>query len=246
MLLPADIHEFLAGQKYSNALQIAFEFEEEDYKYRTQIDLLCDMAKDKKVVHLGCVDHNVETIKHKIKRKKWLHSRLCQSAERCHGIDIEPEGIRFIQEDLGFNDTSCIDIFSDQFANIAEGESWDYLFIPEVLEHIDSPSEFLRGIATRYSRNFEKIVITVPNGISQDNWKLARKGLEVINSDHRFWFSPFTLAKTVSAAGMVVEKILMCRHGTINWRALRRNRFYKKNPLLRNDILCVAHFTDLI
>ncbi len=242
MLIPAGIHPYLVGEKYSNALQIAFEFDDEDFKYRTQIDILCDMARGKKVVHLGCVDHNVDTIRHKIKRKKWLHSRLCQNAQRCHGVDIEAEGIRYIQEELGFNDTSCTDIFSDQFRNIAAGDSWDYLFIPEVLEHIDDPSGFLRNIAMHFSQFFEKIVITVPNGISQDNLKLAKKGYEVINSDHRFWFSPFTLAKTVNSAGIEVEKMLMCRHGTINWRALRRNRFFKKHPLLRNDILCIARF----
>ncbi len=242
MLLPEDINDFLSGNKYSNALKIAFELEEEDFKYKTQIDLLCEMAKDKKVIHLGCVDHTIETIKHKIKRKKWLHSRLCQIARRCHGIDIEATGIRYIQEELGFNDTSCTDIFSPEFLAIATGDSWDYLYIPEVLEHIDDPQGFLSGIASRYSHHFERVVITVPNGISQDNWKLAKKGVEVINSDHRYWFTPFTLAKAVCLAGMQVEKILMCRHGTINWRAIRRNRFYRKNPLLRNDILCVARF----
>lgn len=240
MRLPEDINDYLCGTKYSNALEIAFEFEEEDYKYKTQIDILCEMAKDKKVIHLGCVDHTIETIKHKIKRKKWLHGRLCQISHRCHGIDIEATGIRYIQEELGFNDTSCTDIFSPEFQTIAAGDSWDHLFIPEVLEHIDDPQGFLSAIASRYSHHFNSVVITVPNGISQDNWKLAKKGVEVINSDHRYWFTPFTLAKAVSLAGMRVEKILMCRHGTINWRAIRRNRFYRKNPLLRNDILCVA------
>ena len=242
MLFPAETRQYLTGEKYTNALQVAFEFEKEDYRYRTQIDLLCEIAKDKKIVHLGCVDHNISTINHKLKRNKWLHSRLCQSAQRCHGVDIEAEGIRYIKEQLGFNDTSCADIFSDQFKSIAEGDSWDYIFIPEVLEHLDDPSGFLQAIAEQYSITFKKMVLTVPNGISHDNWKLAKKGYEVINSDHRFWFSPFTLAKTIDTAGMVVERILMCRHGTINWRALRRNRFYKKHPLLRNDILCIAGF----
>ena len=243
MHFPHETLVYLQGEEYTNALPIAFEFEEEDYKYRTQIDLLREMVAGKKAVHLGCVDHNIETIQHKIKRKKWLHSRLCQSATRCHGIDIKADAIRFVQQQLGYNDTSCGDIFGDGFRRIAEGDRWDYLLIPEVLEHISDPSGFLKSIAESYRETFPKIVITVPNGISHDNWKLAKKGYEVINSDHRFWFTPFTLAKTVISAGLKVEKMLMCQHGTINWRALRRNRFYKKHPLLRNDILCVAIFS---
>ncbi len=232
--------DYIKGKNYINALPVTFEFDNEDYRYQTQIDLLCKLAKGKKIIHVGCVDHNIETVKHKIKRGKWLHSRLCQTASRCHGVDIENKGIHFIREKLGFHDTSCADIFSDEFAQIIEKDTWDYLLIPEVLEHIAEPSAFLQAIDERYGKSFSKIIITVPNGISQDNWKFAKKGMEVINSDHCFWFTPYTLAKTIVNAGMTVEKILMCRHGTINWRSFIKKRFFRKHPLLRNDILCIA------
>ncbi|MEE4240128.1 MAG: hypothetical protein V2I36_01585 [Desulfopila sp.] len=242
MYFPDDTLAYLQGRQYTNALPVQFIFDEEDYVYRTQIDILCDIAAGKNVIHLGCVDHNIETITHKIKRKKWLHSRLCQHAARCHGVDIQEEGIRYIQETLGYKDTSCNDIFSDNFADIIAADNWDYLLIPEVLEHIEAPTSFLRAIARKYRNSFSKLVLTVPNGLSQDNYRLARQGTETINSDHRFWFSPYTAAKTIIAAGFDLEKILMCRHGTISWRAWRRNRFFRKHPLLRNDILCLASF----
>jgi len=233
---------YLKGSKYSNALTLEFEADEEDYSYRTQIELLCELAAKKRVVHVGCVDHNIDTVNHKIKRKKWLHSRLCASAQRCHGIDIDSTGIQYIREKLGYNDTSCTDIFSDQFLELAQGDDWDHLFIPEVLEHIDDPVGFLRSIGTRYSSCFKNIVLTVPNALSQDNFKAAKSGKEIINSDHRFWFTPYTIARCLYSAGLRVEKILMCRHGSINWRALKRNRFYRKHPILRNDILVIAEF----
>jgi hypothetical protein len=240
MRLTDDIFAYLEGTKYTNALPVTFLFDDEDYRYATQIELLCELAKGQKVIHVGCVDHTIETVRHKLKRNKWLHGRLCQSAARCHGIDIQEEGIRYIREKLGYHDTSCLDIFSDAFGRIAESTTWDLLLIPEVLEHIEDPAGFLRGVTQIYGDAFPRIVITVPNGISHDNWKLARKGTEIINSDHRFWFTPYTLAKTVTSAGLNVEKLLMCRHGTINRRAIFRNRFYRNHPLLRNDILCIA------
>ena len=233
---------YLRGEKYTNALSVDFTFDEEDFSYRTQIDLLCELAEGKKVIHLGCADHNKETIIHKIKRKKWLHGRLCQTAERCHGVDIDEESILFIQKKYGYNDTSSNDIFSYRFRKISEEENWDYLMIPEVLEHIDNPGEFLSRIVDEYRGCFKKMVLTVPNGLAHDNWKLAKKGVETINSDHRFWFTPYTISRAIVNAGLHLEKILMCRHGSINWRAFRRNRFYKKHPLLRNDILCIADF----
>lgn len=243
MRLSEETLHFLRGEKYSNGLTIDFEFAEEDHAYSTQIDLLCGLASRKRIIHVGCVDHNIATIDHKRKRKKWLHGRLCSSSQRCHGIDIQEEGIRYIREKLGYNDTSAVDIFGEAFSELAAGDTWDSLFIPEVLEHLENPSGFLRQIREKYRNHFNTIVITVPNGLSYDNWQLARKGKEAINSDHHFWFTPYTLAKNVISAGLHVDKILMCRHGTINWRAFRRNRFFRKNPLLRNDILCIAKFT---
>jgi len=242
MHLPDDSLSYLLGEKYTNALSIPFIFDDLDFRYRTQIDILCEIAAGKKIIHLGCVDHNIDTVKHKMKRKKWLHARLCEKAERCFGIDIEEEGIRYMQEGLGYSDSACVDIFSEEFEALALSDDWDFLFIPEVLEHIEAPLAFLARIAEKYRKRFDKLVLTVPNGLSRDNYLLAKQGREVINSDHRFWFSAYTLAKCVAGAGFDLEEIRMCRHGTINWRAFRRNRFYRKYPLLRNDILCQARF----
>ena len=242
MYFPDDTLAYLQGEEYSNTLRTRFIFDEEDHSYRTRIDLLCEMVAGKKVIHVGCVDHNIETVRQRIKRRKWLHSRLCESALRCHGIDTQEAGIRYIKDKLGFQDTSCTDIFSDQFAGITRSDNWDYLLIPEVLEHIEAPTAFLRAIARKYKNDFTKLILTVHNGVSRDNYLLARDGCETINSDHRFWFSPYTTAKMIIASGLDLEKILMCRHGTINRRALWRNRFFRKHPLLRNDILCIASF----
>ncbi len=242
MYLPEETLPYLRGEKYTNALPISFIYDDEDSRFRTQIELLCEIAAGKKIIHLGCVDHNIDTVKHKMKRGKWLHARLCESARRCFGIDIEEEGIGYMQNRLGYTDSACMDIFSEEFETVAKSDDWDALFIPEVLEHIDAPVVFLGRIVEKYRKYFAKLVLTVPNGLSRDNYLLAKKGREVINSDHRFWFSPYTLAKCAVGAGLDIEEIRMCRHGTINWRAFRRNRFYRKYPLLRNDILCQAAF----
>lgn len=243
MYLPEQTLDFLKGKKTSDELTVAFDFNEEDQAYTTQMDLLCKLAARKRVIHVGCVDYDITRLEQQVKRKKWLHSKICGCAQRCHGTDTQTEGIRFIREKLGYNDTSAVNIFSDDFFQLAQGDEWDSLFIPEMLEHQENPSSFLREISRRYGRYFNNIIITVPNGLSYENWLLAKNGNEVIHSEHHFWFTPYTIAKCIINAGLQVEKMLMCNHGTINWRAFRKNRFFRKHPLLRNDILCIAKFT---
>lgn len=240
MKLDDELLGYLHGERYANTVKIRYRFEPEDRLYRTQIDWLCDLVRDQQVVHLGCVDHTVDTIRHKLKRRKWLHARLCESAARCHGVDIQADGIVFIREELGLRDVSCADILGDAFAETIGRQRWDCLLIPEVLEHLQNPTDFLRQVAVRHRDIFPRVIITVPNALSRDNCRLARQGVEAINSDHCHWFTPYTAAKMVINAGLTLEKILLCRHGTINWQSVIKTWYLRRRPLLRNDILCIA------
>ncbi len=242
MKLDDELLAYLRGERYANTVKIGYRFEPEDWRYRTQIDWLCELVRGKRVVHVGCVDHTIDTIRHKLQRRKWLHARLCESATRCHGVDIQGDGITFIREELGLTDVSCADILGDAFAQTISGEQWDFLLIPEVLEHLQDPTGFLRQVAVRHDKTFPAVIITVPNALSRENCRLARRGVEAINSDHCHWFTPYTAAKMVVNAGLELERILLCRHGTINPQSVLKTWYLRRHPLLRNDILCIARF----
>lgn len=227
---------FLSGESYSNGRQIKYQLEPDDRSYRSRADVLVEICRGKRVIHVGCVDHDVASIKHKIQRGKWLHQILCGVADRCFGVDIQEAGIHYLRDELGYEDVAVVNVAEDLCEPLLEGE-WDILLIPEVLEHIDDPVAFLKGVRAQFRGRVDSLVMTVPNAFSHDNWKSARHGVESINTDHRYWFTPYTLAKVAMAAGFEVQAFSLCRHGVVKRRSFFKNAFFRRHPLLRSDIV---------
>ena len=234
-------HDYLNGLKYSNGRKIKFKFDNNDNLYFTRSDFLKELVREKEVIHVGFIDHDIETIQKKITKGKWLHSILDISAKRCFGIDILEDEINYIKNDLGFRDVSVGDI-TNSIPEVISGLKWDYLMIPEVLEHIDNPVSFLEGIKKVWESNVKKIIITVPNAFTPNNFRSAKRKFEHINTDHRYWFTPYTISKIIYQAGLKVDKIVMCHHGRIKKRSFIRNYKFRKNPLTRSDIVLLVDF----
>ena len=241
MRIPDQYNPYLKGDEYMNVFRVKFIYEKEDWQYVSRMDILRELSENKKVVHFGCVDHNVSVIERKIKSNKWLHKILCDSAERCYGVDINEEGIRYLRDNLGYKDVEAVDILCSESVVINK-DKWDYLFIPEVLEHVNNPVEFLEKIRGKFSSNVDKVVITVPNAFSTGNFRNARRGFERINSDHRYWFTPYTMCRIAVESGFCIGKIIMCRRGRIRKGRILQNYYLKRHPLMRDNILIILGF----
>jgi len=241
MRISKDYNPYLSGDKYSNGLKVKFLMESGDELYRSRSDVLAEICTGKRIIHVGCVDHDIDSIEKKIKRNKWLHKNLCEAAERCFGVDIQEDGIRYLREVLGYEDVAAVNIIDEEFEPFVQ-EEWDYLLLPEVLEHIDNPVDFLSGIRRRFIGKLDNLIITVPNAFSKDIIKGAQKDMEFINSDHRYWFTPYTLAKVAVQAGFSVQRFIMCKHGIVKRRSFARNAWFRRHPLMRGDVVMILSF----
>ena len=119
-------------------------------------------------------------------------------------------------------------------------KSWDLVIIGEVLEHIDNPVHYLRSIREKYKEFAKQLVITVPNAFSLKNMLCSFKGIELINTDHRYWFSPYTLAKVGARAGFTVDYFSLCQYynGEVWWKKNLVSRF----PMLRDNLVMTLNF----
>lgn len=236
--------QHISGKKFSDGVKIIIANDNEPLIDRFEI--IESICKNKKVIHLGCVDH-LPLIDQKREKNLWLHSRLCECSSKCLGIDINKEGIEYVRS-IGFKDVVYANILTDTIDEI-EQKYWDYLIMGEVLEHIDDPCYFLKKIKERYSNNIDKLIISVPNAFSWQNISSTFSNVEYINSDHRFWFTPFTLAKIVFQAGMNLENFYFCQ-SIDNKRGLLTDiihptkifykLMYKKCPATRLTLLAIV------
>ena len=70
------------------------------------------------------------------------------------------------------------------------GSRWDYAVFGEIIEHIDDPVHFLKTFRQRFGGSVNRFIITVPNIYNKQHFTNMLKYREVINSDHRYWFTP--------------------------------------------------------
>ena len=235
--------EYLQGTRFSNGLQAAYPFAEDDFLYDTRINWLRSICEDKNVVHVGCVDHELAQVHHKLKRGKWLHAHLMEVCKRVLGVDIDAKGIEALRNELNVTNLLAADLLNDPCEEVTSGR-WDIMLLAEVLEHIGDPVTFLTQLRERYADVTGEFIITVPNAFASEIVSRAHRGVEAINSDHRFWFTPYTLAKVCIDAGLLPTQVLMCRNGIIKSRAFLRNRRMRHQPLLRNNIILSARVPD--
>jgi len=157
------------------------------YRNESRMDVLPRICEGKSILHVGCVDSPITNVELN------LHIRLDKVASHLVGVDPATET---------FNEIRPLLRNPDLFGEISEvgSEFFDYLLVPEVLEHIGNPSEFLRHLN---SVNFRKAIFTVPDAfVCSDEHFEYREGnemfYEAVHPDHNCWYTPYTLRSTLS------------------------------------------------
>lgn len=199
--------EYLEGKKFSSGYN--FNINYPVLLEKNRVDLLAKLCAGKKIIHFGCADH-VPLINQKIKDGQHLHTRLAETASKLIGLDSDKQAVDFLVENCGFNGIYEFDLFSNHLPVGIEGMKFDYIILGEVLEHVDNPVSFLAEMNLKFSKIASQIIVTVPNIASIIRLRQIAKNFECINTDHRYWFTPYTLSKVVLRAGMKLTEI----HGT--------------------------------
>jgi hypothetical protein len=220
---------YLDGTEFSSIYQFKIQGTSESLR---RVELVEKLVAGKKVVHFGCVDH-IPLIEQRRRTGIWLHEILAKTCTDLVGVDINEEGVQYMK-DAGFETYNSNVVTENPPAEIVS-KKWDYIVAGEVLEHIDDPVMFLKSIREKYGACTERILITVPNALSYTNFRFALRNIEMINTDHRFWFTPYTLLKVASQAGITVEDFDLCGDDkpslfSVKW-------WLKDKPLFRNRIV---------
>lgn len=146
-------------------------------------DYIAGLVGQKKVLDVGCVDHNAA----KETEAAWLHRRLAESAASILGLDILQDDVQKLAAKgyrVTCGDATTVDL-CEQFDAIVAGE---------LIEHVDNPGQFVANMR-RHLRPDGVLVLTTPNPF------YALHFVEFIfssperrwNPEHVGWFCSFTL-----------------------------------------------------
>jgi hypothetical protein len=187
-------------------------------------DRLVELARGRRVLHVGCCDH-LPLVRDKMRQGLYLHQNLCKAASHCVGLDTNEEGVALLQE-LGFPE-----VFTPTNAPDA---SYDVCLLADVIEHVGDPVSFLRSMRQHY---FGELVVATPNAF---RWRNSLPGGELINTDHRFWFTPYTLCKVLVDAGYEPTAVELCHGDYVSWRGALAARCADLVPRWRDSLIVRA------
>jgi hypothetical protein len=157
--------------------------------------------------------------------------------DQCIGIDIDAEAVKHARSISRLGNIFYGDITAKPKITEIGNSIFEYAIFGEVIEHIGDPVSFLASLLSNYRENVKQIIITVPNALRAGNIINILKTRETINSDHRYFFTPYTLSKVAWDAGLTPISLQMARYSATGaFKQAILNRF----PLLAEDLIYIG------
>lgn len=216
MKIDPDVLKYLTGEEFKT--NFVFNIEKKEQEAVSREAAILSFLADKNVIHIGCSDH-IGIIRDKLKNNMWLHKLITDAAAECIGIDIDEPSIRFIRDELGYKNVYHADILTDEIPEIKQGK-WDYAVFGEIIEHLDNPVSFIKAFREKYGQYVSRFIITVPNIYNENVLRNMKEFREVINTDHRFWFTPYTISKVLVSGGFRPESITFANRQPLSKKEL--------------------------
>lgn len=169
-----------------------------------RLDYLCHLAAGASVLHLGCTA--APYTKQNLANGNLLHARLEQVADHVTGVDNDEDGINELRE-LGFGDLILADL--ERLEDCELSREYDLIIAGEVIEHLNDPGRFLRGLR-KHMQSSTRLAITTINaycGMRFFQYALRGKGgaAEPVHPDHVAYYSYRTLKLLLERNGYIVE-----------------------------------------
>lgn len=213
--------DYLSGKTFSNGHR--FDLGNHGPALR-RFERLIEMGRGRSILHVGCCDH-LGLIRAKVAGGVYLHQNLSAVASRCVGVDVSEPGVALLHE-LGFADV----YLPDDVPKI----NYDICLLGDVIEHVGDVVAFLKSMQ-RY--RFKELVVVTPNLFRLRNFLSLG---EVVNTDHRYWFSPYTLAKVMVDAGYRPQRIELCHSDYVSRKGALLAGVLDYFPKFRDTLIAVA------
>lgn len=137
-------------------------------------DFILDFCKNKNILDVGCVGQDID-----IKNDLWLHNGIKKVCASLVGVDINLSGLEKMKT-KGFNVYHVNELKTHT-------EKYDVIVMGDVIEHVDSPIEFLRFYKQFLTKN-GVMLISTPNFLSAKSIvSTFLFNFHSVNEEHTCW-----------------------------------------------------------
>ncbi len=181
-------------------------------------EFLVDLARGRRVLHFGFLDHPLTA--EKLRSGALLHAHLGRVAAALHGLDVDPAAIELYRRESGDTANGVLDIETDLPVDPALAGRFDLVLFPEILEHLRNPGralERLRDLAL--ANGGAEVCVTAPNALATKGAAFALDGVELVHPDHYAYYSPHTLRHLLESSGFEVERLVLCSNSARDARS---------------------------
>jgi cyclopropane fatty-acyl-phospholipid synthase-like methyltransferase len=178
-----------------------------------RVEFIKKACTGKKVLHLGCT--NWPYTQDAIDKNMLLHFELAAVANSLYGFDFDQEGLDVLAAS-GTTDLYRADL--EKLEAVDLDETFDVIVAGEMIEHLNNPGLFLKGIQ-RFMNADTELVITTINAYSALRFAIyglrGKQGLnEPVHPDHVAYYSYKTLTLLIERAGLTVSQFCFYDIGT--------------------------------
>lgn len=162
----------------------------------SKIRFIAERCKGKKVLDLGCVQHDPRFSR----SKKWLHKAVRSVASEIRGLDLDQEGVKALKE-MGYDRISVGDAQDFEL-----GETFDVIVAGDLIEHLHNVGGFMKS-CVRHMTSKSELLICTPNPWHWHKWVRAFYRQPPVNEEHTFWMCPDTLKQVAERFGLSISSI---------------------------------------
>lgn len=178
-----------------------------DFQLVQRLDLIRDLSRGKRVLHLGCTNwpYTLESLKNNM----LLHRDLEEIAAKVVGIDADQEGIEVLKDNGSKN---LYDADLEHLEDLQLEATFDVIIAGEMIEHLNNPGLFLTGIKRFMNAETQLVLTTINAYCGMRFWLYGLRGKrgrqEFVHPDHVAYYSYATLKLLIERHGLRVENFL--------------------------------------
>lgn len=176
-------------------------------KYLDRDLAIFEIARSKRVLHLGCVGHTDFTQEERVQfAKNTLHWKLSSIADVV-GVDHSQQVIGEYERLGVFQNIVYGDV--EHLEGMEVDEKFDVIVAADIIEHLSSPGAMLNGMK-RFCRPDTQIIITTPHAFGLLNYLRFLFGRFQEGDEHVMTFNLSNLISLLNRHGYHIDRLATC------------------------------------